>query len=138
MKKQLTVTILAIGLIFIMNESVKADNPKGNDLLIGRWELCNPDGTPTGNPQVRQKVYVKNSYVVLEVDKSNNTTYLDFVGTITYQDKDRLTEIPIYTHPGIKHMLSQDFKFSYRIEGKYLYLEGLNNVFKEVWIKVSD
>ncbi|MDR1023955.1 MAG: hypothetical protein LBL94_11920 [Prevotellaceae bacterium] len=138
MKKQLVATILAIGLIFSINESMKANNPKGNDLLTGRWELCNPDGKPTGNPQVRQKVYVKNSYVVLEVDKSNNTTFIDFVGTITYQDKDSLTETPIYTNPGIKHMLSQNFKFSYRIEGQYLYLRGSNNSFNETWIKVSD
>jgi hypothetical protein len=138
MKKLVAVAVLAIGLILIMNESVKADDPKGNDLLVGRWELCTPDGKPSENPKVRQKVYVRDSYVVLEVNKNDNTVFIDFVGKITYQGEGRLTETPIYTHPGIKHMLSKDFRFSYRIEGRYLYLEGLNNSFNEIWIRVGD
>ena len=35
-------------------------------------------------------------------------------------------------------MLSRNFKFSYKVEGQYLYLKGIDNKFDEIWIKVSD
>jgi hypothetical protein len=138
MKKQITATGLIIALSLMASFSLKADNPEGNAQLTGRWELCTVDGKISKNPTVRQKVYVKNSYVVLEVDKRDNTTYIDFVGKIDYDGEDKLTETVIYTDSRIKNMQSRSFKFFYKIEGEYLYLKGIDNSFNEIWVKVSD
>lgn len=138
MKKHVYAVILAIGFIFITVNPVKAQSADVNEQLTGRWELCTPDGKIVERPNVRQKIYTKNSYVVLEVDKSDNTTYVDFIGTITAESEDKITETVIYTDSRIKPMLSRSFKFFYKIEGSYLYLKGIDNSFNEIWVKISD
>ena len=109
-----------------------------NEQLVGRWELCTPEGKVMTNPNVRQKVYTKNSYVVLEVDKTNNTTFVDFIGMITAESEDKITEQVIYPSAHIKNMLSKSFKFFYKIEGDYLYLKGMDNTFNEIWVRISE
>ena len=136
MNRKIGIACIAIGLSFTLTESTKADGFEKTSPLTGRWELCPPNGQ--ANPNVRQKVYVKDSYVVLEVDKSDNTAYVDFIGKISHDGEGRITETVIYTDSRIKHMLSRNFKFSYKVEGQYLYLKGIDNKFDEIWIKVSD
>ncbi|MDR1810852.1 MAG: hypothetical protein LBR34_10735 [Prevotella sp.] len=139
MKKNSLAISLAIGLMLAFSSSIKAENPKGSDSIVGRWELCMPDGKTSENPKVRQKVYAKNSYVVLEVDKEKNTTFVDFIGTISYVGDDKLTETPIYSNAMITDILSKDFEFFWKVEGDYLYLMGVKgNQFKEIWIRVSN
>ena len=135
----LIVTSFAVGLLFTANNFVQAQTSSDKDKLAGRWELCTPDGKTSENPNVRQKIYTKDSYVVLEVDKSDNTTYVDFIGKTDVDAEGKLTETLIYTDSRLKQMRSQSFDFSFKVEGKYLYLKGLNgNPFNEIWIKVSD
>jgi hypothetical protein len=133
----LSVCGLLFGVFFCFAQQDER-NPKEDTQLTGRWELCTVDGEISKNPNVRQKVYVKNSYVVLEVDKNDHTTYIDFVGKIDYNGEDKLTETVIYTDSRIKNMLSRSFRFFYKIEGEYLYLKGIDNSFNEIWVKVSD
>jgi hypothetical protein len=107
-------------------------NDRVNKQLVGRWELCALDGKTAVSPKVRQKIYTKKSYVVSEVDKENSTTYVDFIGVITPEGKDKMTETVIYTDLRIKPMLSQSFQFFYKIENSYLYLKGIGNTFNEI------
>jgi hypothetical protein len=130
--------ILATGIIFIAANSIKAQNAFVNQQLTGHWELCTPDGKVSENPEVRQKIYTKDSYVVLEVNKIDNTTAVDFIGTVVATGEDKIIETVIYTNPQMKSMYLLSFKFSYKIEGKYLFLEGIENPFNEIWIKISD
>jgi len=131
-------TKLFIALFCIATTTVFAQNPVVNEQLIGRWELCTPDGKVMETPNVRQKIYTKNSYVVLEVNKKDSVTVVDFIGTLTAVSEDKITERPIYSNFGIKNMLTRDFNFYYRIEGDRLYLNGIDNSFNEVWVKVSE
>lgn len=124
-------------LFCLMAISVLAENSV-DERLIGRWELCTPEGKPMGGTQVRQKIYTKNSYVVLEVNKEQNTTMVDFIGTLTAINEGQIVEVPIYTNSGIPNMLFQSFSFLYRIEDNYLYLGGIDNSYNEIWIKISD
>jgi hypothetical protein len=126
-----------MGFISVSN-SMKAQNASVNEQLIGRGELCTPDGKIIETANVRQKIYTKNSYVVLEVDKSDNTTFVDFIGTVTAQSEDKITEKVIYVDSRIKYMMSQSFQFFYKIEGNYLYLKGIGNAFNEIWVRISD
>jgi hypothetical protein len=136
-KKVLSI-IIATGFIFVTANSMKAQNAVVDNRLVGRWELCSPDGKRIERPNVRQKVYTKNSYVVLEVDKNASNTYVDFIGTITAESEDKITERVIYTHSHIKHMMSRSFQFFYKIESDYLYLKGIDNAFNEIWVRISD
>jgi hypothetical protein len=136
MNKKIITICLIIGLSFTLSDTAEAKLFERNNPLIGRWELCSMDGQE--KPNVRQKVYVKDSYIVLEVDKNDNTTYIDFVGKISHDDDNKITETVIYTDSRIKHMRSRSFKFSYKVEGQYLYLKGIDNVFNETWMKVSE
>ncbi len=137
--------LLFVALFCAIAAATSAKDPESeksaavNDRLIGRWELSRPEGSsPTELSKVRQKIYTKESYVVLEVDKTNNTTYVDFIGKLTNQSANSITETPIYTHPPYKSMLGNDFKISYKIEGNRLYLNGLNYKLDEVWIRISE
>jgi len=138
MKKQVLNIILATGFIFMAAFQIKAQSLVVNEQLVGRWELCTPDGKLVTTPNVRQKVYTKNSYVVLEVDKNNNTCFVDFIGTITAEGEDKINEQVIYPNAQIKYMLSKSFKFFYKIEGDYLYLKGMDNTFNEIWVRISE
>jgi hypothetical protein len=140
MRKIFSGVFFIMGLIFVTScNSVKAQTEEINNKIIGRWELCEKDGKRSERSNVRQKVYTKKSYVVLEVDKVRNASYLDFIGTITATSKDKMTETVIYSDAKIKHMLSQSFNFRYRVEGEYLYLEGIDgNPYNEVWIRTSE
>jgi len=138
MKKQVLNIILAAGFIFMAACQVKAQSLVVNEQLVGRWELCTPDGKLVTTPNVRQKVYTKNSYVVLEVDKNDNTTFVDFIGTITAESQDKITEKVIYTDSRIKPMLSKSFGFFYKVDGDYLYLKGIDNTFNEIWVRISE
>jgi hypothetical protein len=132
---------LAIGLFFANGGLLKAQSQSENNSLIGRWELCDKEGKPFESPIVRQKVYVKDSYVVLEVSKKDSLTYVDFIGKIEYGEKNKneITETPIYTAKGIEYMRTRGFKFSYKVEGEYLYLNALdgNPDNGEIWIRIS-
>lgn len=114
--------------------------PVINEQLIGRWELTKPEGSsPTELSKVRQKVYTRESYVVLEVDKANNTTYVDFIGKLTAEGPDRISEVPIYTLAAYKAMLGRDHKIVYKIvNNNRLYLAGINYDLDEVWIRISE
>ncbi|MDR0687702.1 MAG: hypothetical protein LBF55_03320 [Prevotellaceae bacterium] len=147
MKKHVFAIVLAGGLFFsavgYLTIAAAAwlpwkQNDRVNEQLIGRWELCAPDGKTAVSPKVRQKIYTKKSYVVLEVDKENSTTYVDFIGVITPEGEDKMTETVIYTDSQIKPMLSRSFQFFYKIEDNHLYLKGISNEFNEIWIKISD
>jgi hypothetical protein len=109
-----------------------------NELLVGRWELCTPEGKPMETPKVRQKIYTKKSYVVLEVDKESNTTYVDFIGKITPEGEDKMDETVVCTHSQLTSMLSRSFKFFYKVDGNRLYLKGIDNAFNEIWVRISD
>ncbi len=138
MKKKQILISLVIGLAFCVN-NLNAQLLTVNEKLVGRWELCTKDGKKSELPNVRQKIYTKDSYVVLEVNKSDNTTYVDFIGKTTANGEKEMIETVIYTDSRIKNMLSKSFKFSYKIEGEYLYLVGLEgNPFNEIWIRVSE
>ncbi len=130
-------TFAAVFVIMAVGKS-NAQTFSVNEKLVGRWELCTPEGKVMTNPYVRQKVYTKNSYVVLEVDKSNNITLVDFIGTITAESDDKIIEQVLYPNAQIKHMLSKSFKFFYKIEGDYLYLKGMDNTFNEIWVRISE
>jgi hypothetical protein len=113
MRKRTLFIIIVMGFVFVPN-SVKAQSNIVNEQLIGRWELCTPNGKAVERPNVRQKIYTKNSYTVLEIDKNDNTTYVDFIGTITAQSEDRITETVIYVDSRTKFMMSRSFQFFYK------------------------
>jgi hypothetical protein len=130
---------LLITALFCMTAmTMFAKKPVVNEQLIGRWELCTPEGKMMETPVVRQKIYTNDSYVVLEVNKENNTTTVDFIGTVVAESKEKIIETPIYTHSAITGMLSRNFSFFYKIEGVHLYLKGIDNSFNEIWVKVSN
>jgi hypothetical protein len=115
-----------------------AEKPVVNEQLIGRWELCTPEGKTMETPVVRQKIYTQDSYVVLAVNKENKTTVVDFIGAVVAESKEKIIETPVYTNPAITGMLSKTFGFFYIIEGDHLYLKGIDNSFNEIWVKVSN
>jgi hypothetical protein len=145
MKKYVFATILAGGFFFpaaaagvIDAEAPEKQNAGVSEQLVGRWELCTPEGKPMESSKVRQKIYTKKSYVVLEVDKESSTTYVDFIGKITPESEDKIAETVVCTHSQLTLMLSKSFKFFYKVEGDRLYLKGIDNAFNEIWIKISD
>jgi hypothetical protein len=138
MKNQVLAIILVTGFIFAATQAMNAQKAIVDEQLIGRWELCSPEGEIIKTPHVRQKIYTKNSYVVLEVNKENNTAAVDFIGTVVAESENKIVETPIYTHIMIKNMLLQNFSFLYKIDGDYLYLLGIDNQFKEIWVRVSE
>ena len=134
MKQQLFIVLLCFA-----TTAIFAQTPAVNEQLIGRWELCTPYGEIVKTPNVRQKIYTKNSYVVLEVNKETNTTVVDFIGTIVAESENKITETPIYTNFQITNMININFSFNYKIEGDRLYLLGIdNNPFNEIWVRISD
>lgn len=138
MKNHVLSIILAATFMIMAAGTSTAQTFEVNEKLVGRWELCTPEGKLVTTSNVRQKVYTKNSYVVLEVDKYNNTCFVDFIGTITAEGEDKITEQVIYPNAQIKYLLSKSFKFFYMIEGDYLYLKGMDNTFNEIWVRVSE
>ncbi|MEA4975637.1 MAG: hypothetical protein VB046_07880 [Paludibacter sp.] len=138
MKNHVSIIMMAAAFILMVAGTSNAQTFSVNEKLVGRWELCTPEGKVMTNPNVRQKVYTKNSYVVLEVDKTNNITFVDFIGTITAESGDKIVEQVIYPNAQIKNMLSKSFKFFYKIEGDYLYLKGMDNTFNEIWVRISE
>ncbi|MDR0811774.1 MAG: hypothetical protein LBN23_05855 [Paludibacter sp.] len=129
--------LFIIGLFCIVAMTISAQQYVVNEQLVGRWELCTPDGKIMASPNVRQKIYTENSYVVLEVNKETNTTLVDFVGTVVAESEGKIVETPIYTNEMIKNMLAKKFSFFYIIEGDHLYLKGIDNSFNEIWVKIS-
>lgn len=136
--KNLLVLHLICCMLFVTSLLAEAQELSSKELLIGRWELCTQDGERIERPNVRQKVYTKDSYVVLEIDKSNNTTYMDFIGKTTIDDEGKLIETVLYADPRMREMTFRNYKFTFRVEGEYLYLEGIGNPFNEVWARISD
>jgi len=131
-------TKLFIALFCISATTLFAQKPVVDEQLIGRWELCTLEGKVMETPNVRQKIYTKNSYVVLEVNKEDSVTVVDFIGTLTAVDESKITETPVYSNSKIKYMLSRGFNFFYKIEGDRLYLKGIDNSYNEIWVRISN
>ncbi len=109
--------------------------------LIGTWQICNPDSTAAtnlyGNGLAKYKVITNSSFTVSEIKKKTNIIIGAFSGIYSL-DKNKYTESVLKTNGYWGHDLSGENR-TYKIEIKdgYLFMEGINNPYKEIWMKVT-
>jgi len=133
------VLILSLTLILIFGCSLSALGSLKSK-IVGTWQLCDKqtqqvDTTYNDFNQMRYKLITPTNFMVIEVKYYDKVLYGGFFGTYTLE-KDVYTEFIDLTGTGYGIYQGKGNRFKIKIKGDYLYIDGINNPYSEVWKRV--
>ena len=136
-------SIIGIVLMIVSCSSSKTTktNTNFNNVLIGTWQICNSEGVVDNNlygrtDETSYKIFSSEKFSVFSLHLVNRKVIKSFLGSYTADSK-TITEYVEYRSNGYPRISNQKYTYNYKIENGLLFIEGIDNLFKEVWKKIE-
>jgi len=138
MKKLLILSALTISLVFFFTSISKAQGAStfNKTEFVGTWQLCNYEGIASSTGTVRYKIITPETFVVVELNKDNNTYQSIFFGSYTlengtYEETINFTSPALVSFKGLKN------SFKLELKKDLLYSKGIGNPYNEIWKRIK-
>ncbi|BDD11064.1 hypothetical protein FUAX_34960 [Fulvitalea axinellae] len=121
-------------------DAINSEESSGSP-LVGTWQHCGKDSVPINNYYRKEglrrfKVFTEKDFVVVNVLDPDKLCNCEIVGSYTLKDSTYVEKVG-YVMPKLRMLIGKENTFKFRIEGDYMFVEGTNNPFNEIWKRMD-